>query len=120
MDTKNKITWKNIKLEIEKEDKTELIKLISSLYSLSKENKSFLNMKFYSEQTSIESIKNKITKYINPQPMTHQKINIVKAKKIISNYYKATKIYTNHQEINPDANFKLIDNNNIIVKTPSR
>ncbi len=35
-------------------------------------------------------------------------------------YYKATKIYTNHQEINPDANFKLIDNNNIRVKTPSR
>ncbi len=91
MDTKNKITWKNIKSKIEKEDKSELLKLISILYSLNKENKIFLNMKYSSEEISLESLKNEITKYINPSPMSHQKINIVKAKKVISNYYKATK-----------------------------
>ena len=91
METKNKTVWKSIKSKIEREDKSDLLKLISSLYSLNKENKMFLNMKFHTEEISIESLKNEITKYINPQPISHQKINIIKAKKIISNYYKATK-----------------------------
>jgi len=35
-------------------------------------------------------------------------------------YYKATKIFVNHLIKNPSAEFKLLDNKNIVVRTPSR
>ncbi|MEI6857895.1 hypothetical protein [Psychrilyobacter sp.] len=54
------IKWKDIKSKIEKKDKSELLKLISTLYSLNKENKMFLNTKFYSEGIPLELFKEKI------------------------------------------------------------
>ena len=85
------IKWKDIKSKIEKEDKSELLKLISTLYSLNKENKMFLNTKFYAEEIPLEIFKEKIEKLINPTPTSNSRVKIVEAKKVISNYYKATK-----------------------------
>jgi hypothetical protein len=85
------IKWKDIKSKIEKEDKSELLKLISTLYSLNKENKMFLNTKFYAEEISLKPFKKEIQIFINPTPTSNSRIKIVEAKKVISNYYKATK-----------------------------
>jgi len=84
------IKWKDIKSKIEKEDKSELLKLISTLYSLNKENKMFLNTKFSSEEISLEPFKKEIQNFINPDPSTTKLVKLREGKKVISNYYKAT------------------------------
>lgn len=87
-----KILWSELKKEIVKYDHPKLIELISSLYSLSKENKRFLEAKIINDGNVIEKYRDIISKSISteaPWLKSHQ-LNLKNAKKAISDYKKAT------------------------------
>ena len=53
----NNTTWKDIKSIIGNEENGKLLKLISDLYSLNKENSSFINSRFLTSKDNLEPYK---------------------------------------------------------------
>jgi hypothetical protein len=90
MSKENKINQSDIKRNLSKLSSKDLTKLISELYALSPQNKDFLDAKFIGDNNVLEKYRNQIKEYIAPaEPWKHD-VQVSKAKKVLSQYKKAT------------------------------
>lgn len=89
---KNTNQWLDIKKTLSKCSERDLLKLIADLYALSKSNKVFLEARFVKNDEVLARYKSIIKKCIAPHEpwKNNQQISIKDAKKVISDYKKAT------------------------------
>jgi hypothetical protein len=85
-------TWLEIRKKLNQCSETDLKGIIGELYALSKSNKNFLDARFLTDNTVLERYEADIQKYISPyEPWkSTQHVSIKDAKKILSDYKKAT------------------------------
>jgi hypothetical protein len=86
----NKINWSDIKCTLSKLSQSDLTKLISELYALSTQNKDFLNARFLCGNDVLERYRKQIKEYISPIEPWKKDTQVSKAKKVLSQYKKAT------------------------------
>ena len=82
--------WSSIKIKIQNLPEDKVIFLIKDLYSLNKGCQNFLESKFC-EGSGIEEYRKIIMRFMYPDIMSSEDISLVKAKKAISDYSKASK-----------------------------
>ncbi len=85
-----KLTWKDVKAILADKDKSELLKLISDLYSLDKGNKIFIHTRYLNGEGIPEYYRTIISEALYPDVYKNGKIRFSVGKKAISDYYKAT------------------------------
>lgn len=83
-------TWINIKSVLINQDKSELINLIKELYTLSKNNKSFIEVRYQINADSLDIYKKRIEEALYPDVMSNNPVNFSAGRKAISEYKKAT------------------------------
>ncbi len=83
---KNK--WSDVKKILSSKDKPELLKLVGDLFSLSPENKTFINAR-YSIVNALEPYKEIIRESVCPDLMDREELRLSKGRKAISDYRKA-------------------------------
>lgn len=84
--------WLEIKKTLSQYSEQDLISVIADLYALSKSNKDFLEARFIKSSDMLLQYKKLIKKHIAPSEpwKNNQQISIKDAKKVISDYKKAT------------------------------
>jgi len=84
--------WLAIKKILQTCSANDLIGLIADLYALSKVNKDFLAARFLQDGNALERYKANIKKYLAPNEpwKNNQQISLREAKKVLSDYQKAT------------------------------
>jgi hypothetical protein len=85
----NSQTWSDVKAAVASLEKKQLIKLVSDLYYLSKENQAFLHARFAVGGDALAPYKKTISTCMYPDVYTNKPIEVSKAKKAISSYSKA-------------------------------
>jgi hypothetical protein len=88
--TKKKSHW-GIKKFLDQHSANELLALIGELYVISKENKCFLEARFLHDDQALEKYKAQIKDYLAPKQPWNNEISLKYAKKVFSDYKKATK-----------------------------
>ncbi|MDA3789976.1 MAG: DUF6155 family protein [Desulfobacula sp.] len=87
---KNKApSWIDVKKQIKKFDKQQLIDLVRDLYQLSSDNKIFFNTRFSLGEDPLETYKQIIQNSMNPSLEDNEILNIKIANKSIKSYSKA-------------------------------
>lgn len=84
-----RVNWSDLKAEISQLEQRELIGLIADLYRLSKQNQTFLQLRFAQLADPLEPFKAIIQACLCPDVMANKPIQIAKAKQAISDYCKA-------------------------------
>ena len=87
-DTKKKANWTAVKKALAEMRREELINTIGDLYKLRKDNKEFLHIRFRLGEMELDSLKDKISQYVAPKRNT--KISFQKARRVLSDYKKAS------------------------------
>jgi DNA repair exonuclease SbcCD ATPase subunit len=84
--------WLEIRRTLNKCSENDLLGLNAELYSLLKSNKDFLEARFLQDNQALERYKAQIKKYLAPNEpwKDSQQISIKNAKKVLSDYKKAT------------------------------
>jgi hypothetical protein len=82
-------TWSAVKGIVSEMDHKQLVKLLSDLYNLSKENKRFFHARFAVGKDPLGPYKKTIEECMYPDVRTNKPIRISKAKAAISSYSKA-------------------------------
>jgi len=85
----NSQTWSDVKASVGSLEEKQLIKLVSDLYYLSKENQAFLHARFAVGGDTLVPYKKTISTCMYPDVYTNKAIEVSKAKKAISSYSKA-------------------------------
>ena len=85
----NSQTWSNVKTAIAKLDEKQLLKLVSDLYSLSKENQAFLHARFSIGDDTLGPYKKTIRACMYPDVYTNKPVQVSIAKRAVSSYSKA-------------------------------
>ena len=83
-------TWINIKSVLINQDKSELINLIKDLYTLNKNNKSFIEVRYQMTGDPLVIYKKRIEEALYPDVMSNKLVNFSAGRKAISEYKKAT------------------------------
>ena len=99
MADKNKPTWNNIKSKLIEKDKSELLKLVSALYSLSSENRSFIHTKYSIGKKILEPYRSIISESLYPDVHKNKPVRLSVGRKAISDYFKATNDSTGKLEL---------------------
>lgn len=86
-----KPSWKDAKAILVEKDKSELLKIISDLYSSSAENKSFIHSRYSIGGKTLEPYNRIISESLYPDVYKNKPIRLSVGKKAISDYFKATK-----------------------------
>ena len=86
--TNKNIPWGKVKEVLVDKDSKELLLLVKDLYSLNKDNKTFIQTK-YSLIDSIKPYKDIIEQSLYPDPIKNDPINLSNGRKAISRYKKA-------------------------------
>jgi hypothetical protein len=94
-----KPSWKELKSVLIKKEKSELLKLVSDLYSLSTENRSFLHSKYSLGEQSLEPYRKIISESLYPDVYKNKPIKLSMGRKAISDYFKATKDHLGQLEL---------------------
>jgi hypothetical protein len=81
--------WSEVKTAIVGLGEKQLIKLISDLYSLSRENQTFLHARFTTGGDTLDPYKKIIEASMYPDVYRNKPVEVSKAKKAISSYSKA-------------------------------
>ena len=82
-------TWSDVKAAVVNIDQKQLVKLLSDLYRLSKENQAFLHARFSVGEDPLGPYKKTIDECMYPDIYSNKPIQISKAKRAISSYSKA-------------------------------
>jgi len=89
--SEKKPTWKDAKAVLVEKNKSELMKLISDLYSLGPDNKSFVHSRYSIGETTLEPYQSIISESLYPDIYKNKPIKLSVGRKAISDYFKATK-----------------------------
>ena len=87
-----KVLWSEIKRELTQYNQVQLLEMVSALYSLSTDNKRFIEAKVVNDDNILEKYREIISRSISteaPWLKSHQ-LSLKTAKKAISDYKKAT------------------------------
>lgn len=84
------VSWKDVKAKLEDFDRMGLIALIRDLYNLDPANRTLLHTRFGLGKDALEPYKQILERYLWPDPFTRQDVSIVKAKKALADYKKAS------------------------------
>jgi len=90
MASKKKPTWKEVKAILTQKDNRELVKLISDLYALGVDNKTFIHSRYSVGKSILEPYKGIISESLYPDVYKNKPIRLAVGRKAISDYYKAT------------------------------
>jgi len=82
-------TWSNVKAAMAGMDEKQLIRLVSDLYRLSRENQAFLHARFAVGDDTLGPYKKTIRVCMYPDVYSNKPLQVSKAKKAISTYSKA-------------------------------
>lgn len=82
-------TWSDVKAAVVNLDHKHLVKLVTDLYRLSKENQAFLHARFAPGDDPLGPYKKTINECMYPDVYSNKPIQISKAKTTISSYSKA-------------------------------
>jgi len=86
---KGSVSWKDVKQILSNKSHDELLKLISDFYSLSKENKNFIHVRFSVTEDPLKPYKDIIEESIYPDVYKNKPIKLSIGRKAISDYKKA-------------------------------
>lgn len=92
MEAKKKKTmpkWSEVKAKLALYDRAGLVRLISDLHGLSRDNQSFLHARLGLGPNPLAPYKATISRWIYPDLHRGQKVSVAKAKKAIADYRKA-------------------------------
>ena len=82
-------TWKEVKTELMRFDRTGLLGLVQDLYAAHKDNQTFLHARLGLGADVLEPYKETIDRWLWPDVFRQQDTSVTKAKQEISNYKKA-------------------------------
>ena len=91
MASKKRLNWRDVKSILVGRENPELLKLIADLYSLSAENKSFINSRYPTGERTLEPYRSIIANALYPDVFKNKDVSLSAGKKAISDYFKATK-----------------------------
>lgn len=93
MNEKQPVTesWTSVKKTLQSKKAAELVSLIGDLYGLSKANKVFLHSRCLADIDDMAPYEKIIQKFMDPEFLGNKPYQIAKAKKAISDYYKASR-----------------------------
>lgn len=84
-----KITWTQVKARISQLDHRELVELIRDLYVTHQGNRTFLHTRYGLAGNSLELYKNVISRWMWPDPFSHDNPSVAKAKQAVAAYKHA-------------------------------
>jgi hypothetical protein len=99
MASNKKPSWKDLKSVLMKKEKSELLTLISDVYSLSTENRSFLHSRYSIGEQTLEPYRKVISESLYPDVYKDRPIRLSVGRKAISDYFKATKDHLGQLEL---------------------
>ncbi len=82
-------SWKDVRSALNKESSRTLLKLVSDLYALRKENQDFLHARFLPDASNLVPYMETIACYISPAEPWKNPVKLSQARKAISDYRKA-------------------------------
>ena len=82
-------TWSEVKAKLAQYDRAGLVRLISDLHNLSRDNKAFLHARLGLGKDPLAPYKETISRWINPDLQRGQTVSVAKAKKALADYRKA-------------------------------
>lgn len=91
MAEKKKQIWRDAKSILAQKEKSELLKLIADLYSLNRENKTFIHTRYSTGEKTSEPYRSIISEALYPDVYKNKMVRFSVGKKAISDYFKATK-----------------------------
>lgn len=87
--TAQKTNWSSLKQRLSKHEHKELLKLLGELYTLTPENKRFLEARYTSNADTLKEFKEIIDEALYPDAMSNEEVDFRTAKKAIATYSKA-------------------------------
>ena len=87
--TRTKLSWSDVKARLVSFNRAELLALVQSLYTASRDNQAFLHARLDLGNDPIAPYKETISRWVHPDVYKGQDYSITKAKKAISDYKKA-------------------------------
>jgi hypothetical protein len=81
--------WTDVKTKLADYDRAALMGLIQDLYAASKDNKAFLHARFGLGGDFLKPYKDTLSRWLSPNPSSHQNFSVAKARKAIADYKKA-------------------------------
>src|SRR3954462_13700449 len=87
--TRTKLGWSDVKVRLASFNRAELLALVQSLYTASRDNQPFLHARLDLGNDPITPYKETISRWIHPDVYKGQDYSVSKAKKAISDYKKA-------------------------------
>jgi len=86
---KNTTTWSNVKTKLNDFDRNGLLDLVQDLYTASKDNQAFLQVRLSLGDDVLKPYKTTIDRWLWPDVFKNQDTSVAKAKKPIADYKKA-------------------------------
>ncbi|MGK2951831.1 MAG: hypothetical protein ACSLEZ_05535 [Thiobacillus sp.] len=83
-------SWISVKARLADLDHTSLLGLVQDLYAASKDNQAFLHARLHLGEDVLEPYKAAIDRWLRPDVFKNQDTSVVKAKKAITDYKKAS------------------------------
>lgn len=83
-------SWIDVKTRLAGLDRTGLLGLVQDLYAASKDNRAFLHARLHLGEDVLEPYKAAVDRWVWPDVFKNQDTSVVKAKKAISDYRKAS------------------------------
>jgi hypothetical protein len=81
--------WTDVKAKLASLDRMRLIGLVQDLYTLHKDNQTFLHTRFGLGEDALKSYKETLDRWLWPDVLRNQDTSVAKAKQAISSYRKA-------------------------------
>jgi len=81
--------WTDVKAKLTSLDRMGLIGLVQDLYTLHKDNQTFLHTRFGLGEDALQPYKETLDRWLWPDVLRNQDISVAKAKQAISSYRKA-------------------------------
>jgi hypothetical protein len=86
---RSKPRWTDVKAKLTSLDRMGLIGLVQDLYTLHKDNQTFLHTRFGLGEDTLKPYKETLDRWLWPDVLRNQDISVAKAKQAISSYRKA-------------------------------
>src|ERR1700745_1086023 len=81
--------WADVKAKLTSLDRIGLIGLVQDLYTLHKDNQTFLHTRFGLGEDALKPYKETLDRWLWPDVLRNQDTSVAKAKQVISSYRKA-------------------------------
>lgn len=81
--------WKMLRSSLQEQSKPDLLSLVKDLYELRRENRTFLEVRFLSDQDSMEALRRRIAEALSPDPFSSRDLSLRAGREAIRDYRRA-------------------------------